>query len=416
MAGGGTYSLAAPRLCRASGGKEEKGSPARYTTGIVYPWVSDVCFGAAPASHTRQQSTPRKHRAPAGSRTAPHRTAAHRTAAPRAAHTGAAPSRSAARSVQSAGSPGTPRPARPWPAGSPRCQESASPSASLPRRIVYQKTRASSKQMRRQITRSAKTKSREAREREHRFPAHVPQKAMLLLRGLAPLRHPGPTRPAAGLQGSAESRLASVRTRGHGGAGHGGKTSAARSGASSPKAKPAWRWEGRAEGWPRKRPAAEPADSFLAAWGGAAPLTSAILFPGVFPLPLFEQELNYQKRSSRGPESADPVSFTVSARARKYSGFPQNRRDTGGEGFAQRFGSPHPTHLRYFLGGEEARRARLKLHGAAGANPLLRSGIPTDLLRSCSSRLLQRERTFLSRIGCGMLCEEGCLQKATFSN
>lgn len=270
--------------------------------------------------------------------------------------------------------------------------------------------------MRRQITRSAKTKSREAREREHRFPAHVPQKAMLLLRGLAPLRHPGPTRPAAGLQGSAESRLASVRTRGHGGAGHGGKTSAARSGASSPIAKPAWRWEGRAEGWPRKRPAAEPADSFLAAWGGAAPLTSAILFPGVFPLPLFEQELNYQKRASRGPESADPVSFTVSARARKYSGFPQNRRDTGGEGFAPRFGSPHPTHLRYFLGGEEARRARLKLHGAADANPLLRSGIPTDLLRSCSSRVLQRERTFLSRIGCGMLCEEGCLQKATFSN
>lgn len=78
--GGGTYSLAAPRLCRASGGKEEKGSPARYTTGIVYPWVSDVCFGAAPASHTRQQSTPRKHRAPAGGRTAPQRTAAQRSA------------------------------------------------------------------------------------------------------------------------------------------------------------------------------------------------------------------------------------------------------------------------------------------------------------------------------------------------
>lgn len=75
---GGTYSLAAPRLCRASGGKEEKGSPARYTIGIVYPWVSDVCFGAAPASHTRQQSTPRKHRAPAGGRTAPHRSAAQR--------------------------------------------------------------------------------------------------------------------------------------------------------------------------------------------------------------------------------------------------------------------------------------------------------------------------------------------------
>lgn len=93
------------------------------------------------ASKTRHENTER-----------PRAAAAQRSAALRAALTAAAPSRSAARSVQRAGSPGAPRPARPWPAGSPRCQESASPAASLPHRIVYQKMRASRKQKRRQIT------------------------------------------------------------------------------------------------------------------------------------------------------------------------------------------------------------------------------------------------------------------------
>lgn len=122
-------------------------APARYTTGIVYPWVSDVCFGASPASHTRQQNTPRKHRAPAGGSSAAQRFVQRTRLQLRPA---ALPAQ-----CEAPAAPVPQRPGRPWPAGSPRCQESASPAASLPHRIVYPKTRASRKQKRRQITLSA---------------------------------------------------------------------------------------------------------------------------------------------------------------------------------------------------------------------------------------------------------------------
>lgn len=108
MAGGGPIRSQLQGFAELLVGRRRKAPPPVIQQGLFIPGLA--MFALEPLQPLTHASKARRENTERLRAVAPHRSAPQRSAAPRAAHTGAAPSRSAARSVQSAGSPGTPPP------------------------------------------------------------------------------------------------------------------------------------------------------------------------------------------------------------------------------------------------------------------------------------------------------------------